>query len=230
MELWQGILDFDRELFLYLNSFYNDFWDTIMLMITRKETWIPFYMVIIYYIIKTYRERSILILLFLAITIVASDQVSVLIKNLIQRLRPVHDPLIEHMVHNVLRKGGLYGFVSSHAANTFAIFAFTSRIFKNKSYTVLLFFWTLMVSYSRIYSGVHYPFDILFGMLLGWMLASLMLKIRAIVEGRFFGLSHVKSEKEGLSFQDVGIIYFVFILMSVMVLITTYILHRFNYL
>ena len=230
MEFWQGILDFDRELFLYLNSFYNDFWDTIMLMITRKETWIPFYLVIIYYIIKTYRERSILILLFLAITIVASDQVSVLIKNLIQRLRPVHDPLIEHMVHNVLRKGGLYGFVSSHAANTFAIFIFTSRIFKNKSYSVLLFFWTLMVSYSRIYSGVHYPFDILSGMLLGWMLARLMLKIRAIVEGRFFGLSHVKSEKEGLSSQDVEIIYFVFILMSVMVLIMTYILHHFNYL
>ena len=72
MELWQGILDFDRELFLYLNSFYNDFWDTIMLMITRKETWIPFYLVITYYIIKNYRERSILILLFLVITIVAS--------------------------------------------------------------------------------------------------------------------------------------------------------------
>jgi len=230
MEWWQGILEFDRELFLYLNSFFNDFWDTIMLMITRKETWIPFYLVIVYFIIKNYKEKSVVLLLFLAITIVASDQISVLIKNWVQRLRPVHDPLIEHMVHNVLRKGGLYGFVSSHAANTFAIFTFTSRIFKNKSYTILLFLWALLVSYSRIYSGVHYPFDILFGMLLGWALARFMLKLQSLIESRLLVLPLVKTEKEGISSKHVGTIYFVFILMSVMVLIMTYILHHFNFL
>ena len=130
----EWLLEFDRELFLYLNSFYNDFWDTIMLMITRKETWIPFYLVIVYYIIVNHREKSLFIILFLVLTIIVSDQLSVLIKNWVQRLRPVHDPAIEHMVHNVLRKGGLYGFVSSHASNTFAIFTFTSRIFKNRSW------------------------------------------------------------------------------------------------
>jgi len=227
----EWLLEFDRELFLYLNSFYNDFWDTIMLMITRKETWIPFYLVILYYIIVNHREKSLFIILFLALTIVASDQISVLIKNWVQRLRPVHDPAIEHMVHNVLRKGGLYGFVSSHASNTFAIFTFTSLIFKNRSYSVLMFFWALLVSYSRIYSGVHYPFDILGGILLGWLLARLMLNILGKVERRISGARQSSvNDKVTLSGKDVRTIYLVIIIMMIMLFIMTYVLHHFNYL
>jgi len=227
----EWLLEFDRELFLYLNSFYNDFWDTIMLMITRKETWIPFYLVIVYYIIVNHRERSLFIILFLALTIVASDQISVLIKNWVQRLRPVHDPAIEHMVHNVLRKGGLYGFVSSHASNTFAIFTFTSRIFKNRSYSILMFFWAIVISYSRIYSGVHYPFDILGGILLGWLLARLMLNILGKAESRISGVRQSSvNDKVALSVKDARTIYFVIFLMMIMVFIMTYVLHHFNYL
>ncbi|MCD6354854.1 MAG: phospholipid phosphatase, partial [Prolixibacteraceae bacterium] len=117
MEWLQKILELDKELFLFLNSFYNNFWDTVMLLITRKETWFPFYLVICLVFIKNYRSKSVLILLFLALSVVASDQISVLIKESVQRLRPVYCPEIENMVHNILRKGGLYGFVSSHAAN-----------------------------------------------------------------------------------------------------------------
>jgi undecaprenyl-diphosphatase len=230
MEWLQGILEFDKELFLYLNSFYNDFWDTIMLMVTRKETWVPFYLIILYYIIVNYRGKAILILLFLAITIVASDQVSVLIKGLVQRLRPVHDPAIEHMVHNVLRKGGMYGFVSSHAANTFAIFTFTSRVFKSRSYTILLCFWVLMVSYSRIYSGVHYPFDILGGILLGWLLARISHKLLTRFETLSSASRPLTRGKVGLSAQNVGTIYLVFMVMALMIVIMTHILHYFNYL
>ena len=105
MEWVQKILDFDTELFLYLNSFHNDFWDTMMLMATRKETWIPLYFIIVYYFIRNYRAKSILILIFLALTILASDQISVLIKETVQRMRPVYNPEIENLVHNVLRKG-----------------------------------------------------------------------------------------------------------------------------
>jgi undecaprenyl-diphosphatase len=170
MEWLQKILDTDTELFLYLNSFHNDFWDTIMLMVTRKETWIPFFLVVVYFFIRNYRSKSIVILLFMALTLLASDQLSVLIKDTVQRLRPVYNPAIEHLVHNVLRKGGQYGFVSSHAANSFAILVFTALIFKNRNYTLLLFFWALVFSYSRIYSGVHYPLDILGGAALGWFL------------------------------------------------------------
>ncbi len=140
MEWFQKILDFDTQTFLFLNGFHNDFWDTIMLMVTRKETWLPFYLIILYFILKNYRSKAILIIIFLALTIVASDQFSVLIKETVQRLRPVYNPAIEHLVHNVLRKGGKHGFVSSHAANTFAIFIFTSRIFKNQQLQLVAVF------------------------------------------------------------------------------------------
>ncbi|MCK5730522.1 MAG: phosphatase PAP2 family protein, partial [Draconibacterium sp.] len=186
MEWLQNILEFDKELFLYLNSFHNNFWDTIMLMVTRKETWAPLYLIIIFYVVKNYRNKSILILLFMGLTILASDQISVLIKESVQRLRPVHEPAIADIVHNVFRKGGLHGFVSSHATNMFAIFIFTTRIFKNRSYFFLMLFWAVIVSYSRIYIGVHYPLDIIGGAFLGCLLGVIFYKLLMFIENHFF--------------------------------------------
>ena len=230
MEWLQNILDFDKELFLYLNSFYNNFFDTIMLMVTRKETWFPFYLIIVFYFIKNYRSKSVLILVFLALTNLASDQISVLIKETVQRLRPVHEPTIEHFVHNVLRKGGLFGFVSSHATNSFAIFIFTSRIFKNKSYHFLLLFWAVLVSYSRIYSGVHYPLDIIGGAVLGWLLGVIFFKLLMFVENHFFIARSPKIGQTQLEGKQAETVFLVFGLLSVTVFIMTYLLHHYNYL
>ncbi len=230
MEWLQKILELDKELFLFLNGFHNDYWDTIMLMITRKETWLPFYAIIIYYIAKNYRSKSWIILLLLALTILASDQISVLLKETIQRLRPVHEPEIESIVHNVLRKGGLHGFVSSHAANSFAIFIFTSRIFKNRNYTFLLFSWAVLVSYSRIYSGVHYPLDIIGGALLGLGLGFGFYKALQFLENHFFIARPPKIEKTRLPRNDSGIILLVFSVLMAMVFITSAILHYYGYL
>lgn len=230
MEWFQNILDFDTDLFLYLNSFHNDFWDTVMLMVTRKETWFPLYAIIIYYFIINYREKSITILLFLALTILLSDQISVLIKETVQRLRPVYNPEIENLVHNVLRKGGKHGFVSSHAANTFAIFVFTSRIFKNRAYGILMFLWAVLLCYSRIYSGVHYPTDILFGAVLGWLIGWLMYKITMFIDIHFFITRLPQIETTGLRAKQTGIIYLVFAVLAATALIVVSILHYYNYL
>lgn len=230
MEWFQKILDFDTQTFLFLNGFHNSFWDTIMLMVTRKETWLPFYLIILYFIIKKYRSKSILIVIFLALTVVASDQLSVLIKETVQRLRPVYNPAIEHLVHNVLRKGGNYGFVSSHAANSFAIFIFTSRIFKNRRYSWLLFLWAVLLCYSRIYSGVHYPLDILGGALLGWLLGVVFYKMMMFIENHFFIARPPKIEKTALEYRNVGVIFLVFGVLAITVFIMTYILHHYNYL
>lgn len=230
MEWLQNILEIDKELFLYLNSFYNDFWDTIMLLITRKETWLPFYLIIIYFFIKNYRSKAFLIVIVAGLTIFASDQISVLIKETVLRLRPVHEPEIEGLVHNVLRKGGLYGFVSSHAANSFAIFIFSSRIFKNRNYHFLLFFWALLVSYSRIYSGVHYPLDILGGALLGWLLGLVMYKVLMFAENHFFIGRTPIMEKTSLNSNQSGIVLLVFSVLVVTVFIVAYVLHHYNYL
>lgn len=230
MEIIQNILELDTELFLYLNSFHSDYWDTIMLMITRKEPWFPFFGAILFYIIKNFRSKAWYIFLFIALTILLSDQISVLLKESIQRFRPVHDPAIEHMVHNVLRKGSLYGFVSSHAANVFAVFAFATRLFRNRGFWLLMFVWAVLVSYSRIYSGVHFPLDIIGGALLGWLIGYGIFKLLMVVENNFFLAAYPKIETTNLASSQMGIIFLVFVVMSATVLIVSYILHHYNYL
>lgn len=230
MEWLQKILELDTELFLYLNGFHNDFWDTIMLMITRKETWFPFYAILLYYIIRDYKVKSILVIIFLSLTLLTSDQVSVLVKEAVQRFRPVYQPEIEHLVHNVLRKGGHFGFVSSHAANSFAVYIFTARIFKNRTYAILLFFWAVIISYSRIYSGVHYPLDLLGGATLGWLIAIAFYKALMFVENHFFIARSPKIEKTKLNQSHSGIIYLVFGVLMITVFITSGILHYYGYL
>jgi len=230
MEWLQNILEIDKELFLFLNSLHNSFWDTIMLMVTRKETWIPFFVIILFYVIRNYKINALPIVVFLALTILFSDQISVLLKDSIQRFRPVHDPVIGPLVHNVLRKGSMYGFVSSHAANGFAIFAFTASIFKNRNYWFLLLFWAILFSYSRIYSGVHYPLDILGGAVLGWIIGVGGYKLLVLVENRYFKKRQAKISETKLENSQSVIIYLVFSVLMTTVFIVSSILHHYGYL
>jgi len=226
----QKILEVDKEIFLFLNGFHSPFWDTIMLMVTRKETWIPFFAIIIYFIIKNYRGKAVLVLFFMALVVLLGDQFSGLLKENIQRLRPVHQPEIEHLVHNVLRKGGLYGFVSSHAANGFAIFAFSTRVFRNRTYWFLLLFWAVLFSYSRIYSGVHYPLDILGGAVLGWGIGVLLYQLMIFIEIRFWAERQPKMATINLEKNQSAIILLVFCVLMITVFIVTSILHHYGYL
>ncbi len=230
MAFFQKILELDTEFFLYLNSFHNDFWDTIMLMVTRKETWIPFFAIILFFIIKNYKSKWWLVVLFVALTVLLADQLSVFLKETIQRLRPVYNPEIEHLVHNVLRKGGLHGFVSSHAANSFALFAFTTRLFRNRGYWFLMLFWAILFSYSRIYSGVHYPLDILGGAVLGWLIGVGTYKALMFFEVHFFLAKNPKIETTNLDSRQSGLIFLVFCVLTITVVIMTYLLHYYNYL
>ncbi len=230
MNWLQNISEIDTQWLLFLNGFHNNFWDTIFLMVTRMETWAPFFVVILYFFVREFRIKSILIILFLALTVFASDQLSVLIKDTVQRLRPVHEPAIQHLVHNVLRKGGLYGFVSSHATNSFALWIFTSRIFKNRSFNILMFFWALIFSYSRIYSGVHYPMDILGGAILGSAIGFGLYKAMMFLEDHFFITRQPMIRKTQLTSSHSGMIYLVFIVVSITVLIMAGLLHRYSYL
>lgn len=230
MDWLQNILEIDKEVFLFLNSFHNDFWDTIMLMVTRKETWIPYYVVILFFIVKNFKIKALPVIFFLALTILLSDQISVLLKDSFQRLRPVHDPVIGPLVHNVLRKGGSFGFVSSHAANGFAIFIFTTRIFKNRGYKLLMLFWTVLFVYSRIYSGVHYPLDILGGALVGWGIGESCYRLLIFVEPRYFKTRSPEIQKTSLSNTQFGTILLVFSVLVFTVFSVSGILHHYGYL
>lgn len=158
----------DTQLFFFLNGINSGFWDHIMWWVSGKEEWIPLYLIILGWIIYRFRWKTLFLLPFIILLVVLSDQISVFIKSGVQRYRPTHEPLIKDLVHIVNNyRGGLYGFVSSHAANSFALAAFTLMLFKNRWFTIFILFWASLVSYSRIYLGVHYPGDILFGGILG---------------------------------------------------------------
>lgn len=162
----------DKKLLLFFNGYHTYFLDTLMYWISRREVWVPFYLLLIYFIYKNFRTRSLQILLTVALLVTASDQVSTSIfKPQFQRLRPCHDPSLEGKVIIVEGCGSKYGFVSSHAANTFGVAAFLSLLFyrTNKNF-LYLFIWAVIVSYSRVYLGVHYPGDVLVGGILGIVL------------------------------------------------------------
>ena len=182
MALLSFLKELDQSLLLYLNSFHNSFWDMVMLMFTRKEFWLPVYFAFGILILKKYRIKLVLIFVIIILAVVFSDQLSVLVKESVKRLRPVHDPAIGDLVHNVFRKGGLHGFFSSHASNTIAVAFLTSKLFNNRLYTITIFCWALVVSYSRIYLGVHYPIDILAGIAWGFFTGFLFYKLLLYLE------------------------------------------------
>lgn len=171
----------DSRLFLFLNGLHTGWLDTVMVAITQMWPWIPLYILLLYLVFKQYGKRGWWILLTVAVLILCSDQLSAHVcKPLFHRLRPCFNPDLEGLVH--LPKGlpgGRYGFVSSHAANTFAVAAFLTAMLR-KSYKSIgwwLYAWAFISSYTRIYIGVHYPGDILGGAVLGILIGLIIGKL-----------------------------------------------------
>ncbi len=171
-------LELDKNLFLFLNGLHTSWLDDVMFYISQKETWVPLYLVILGLIIHRYKWRALLIMVFIALLITLSDQGSGFFKDTTMRFRPCHDPELSELVHQVRNRcGGLFGFVSGHAANSFAfavfmIFLLSDRL---KFLTPFLIVWALAKSYSRIYMGVHYPGDVIGGIILGILLGFLVI-------------------------------------------------------
>ena len=171
----------DSRLFLVLNGLHTGWLDTVMVAITQMWPWIPLYILLLYLVFKQYGKRGWWIVLTVAVVILCSDQLSAHVcKPLFHRLRPCFNPDLEGLVH--LPKGlpgGRYGFVSSHAANTFAVAAFLTAMLR-KSYKSIgwwLYAWAFISSYTRIYIGVHYPGDILGGAVLGILIGLIIGKL-----------------------------------------------------
>ncbi len=177
----------DTQLFVFLNGIHSPAWDKIMWWITGTNSWIPMYAIIVGYIIYKFRWKAIITLIFIALVVTLTDQISVQgFKEVFQRLRPCHNPELKNIVHLVNNKcGGKFGFVSSHAANTFGVAFFLSNLFKNRYFSLFIFLWASVVSYSRIYLGVHYPFDILGGAALGCLLGFLVYVAHKFTQKKF---------------------------------------------
>lgn len=171
----------DSDLFLFLNGLHTEWMDKVMVHLTDMWVWMPLYLLLIYWTIKKYGKRCWWVILALAFVVLCSDQLSAHVcKPLFHRLRPCYNTDFQDIIH--LPKGmagGKYGFVSSHAANTFAIAAFlTPALCRYRPWVgIALYLWAFISSYSRIYIGYHYPGDIVCGAILGVLVGLLIWKL-----------------------------------------------------
>lgn len=167
------ITEFDTKFFLWLNGFHNEFMDSVMLVITNRRTWIPLYLLLLVYLYRNLKRKKLLVIFSIIITVSLADFVtSGLMKPFFERLRPCYNAELTNLVHVPGKCGGRFGFASSHAANTFSLLGSLLFILGWKNnWTRFMLVWAVIVSYSRIYVGVHYPADIVVGMLVGFLIS-----------------------------------------------------------
>ncbi len=162
----------DKEAFLFLNNLGSTSFDRFWIVMSEKWIWIPLYIFFLFLLARNFKLKSLIfILIFIALGITVSDQLAGIFKNGIMRFRPCHDPSLEGLVREV-HCGGPYGFYSAHASNAFFIATYMTMMLRKKYgvFTYFLFVWAAVVSYSRIYLGVHFPMDILMGAAMGFLL------------------------------------------------------------
>lgn len=180
------LIHIDTEILLAINGWHAPWADTLMWIISAKATWIPLYVLLIGLLVWRYRKPTltsvkwlqrvpacVVMIVVIAMAVGAADFIaSGILKDLVARPRPTRVPELEGVLHLVNGyRSGRYGFVSSHAANTMACALLFSLIWRNKIATCGLMLWVAANCYSRMYLGVHYPTDIMGGLVVGALVA-----------------------------------------------------------
>ncbi len=214
----QQLISFDQHLLLSLNGSDSLFWDGFMWIVTSTKTWIPAALALLYIIFKNNKwQQGVLIIFMIALVVLLADQTaSGICKPFFARYRPTHDPEIMYLVDTVNNyRGGLYGFISSHASNTFGVAMLISLIVGNTWLTITMFLWAAIPTYSRIYLGVHYPGDIFFGAIDGLICGVLVFLLYRFICRRFFTQQRYISAQytqNGYSVQSIGVLTLVLLL------------------
>ena len=224
----EEIIQFDRDVFLFLNNLGSERWDGVWLIITKQLYWTPVFLIVFYFLLKivsfklnfwkyylsalflpvglillililkaNFRDKEIqnklknifLIIVFLGLLILVTDQLTNFFKFSFERLRPCSDPSLEGQMREVLSRKS-FSFFSGHASNSMATTTFIFLLFrKHFKYAFLLFFFPLIFAYSRIYLGLHFPGDILTGYLFGVFLGTFFYRLHKIVQSKYFSVS-----------------------------------------
>lgn len=169
----ETLIEWDHQLFFFLNGLHTEWVDNFMYWYTNKKIWIPFYLFLIGWMIKEYKWKSVTYILMVSAAVGLADLIiSGFMKPFFERYRPSRDPAFEGLVHIVRgHTGGRYGFASSHAGTAFALATFIYLLFKeNYKWIVWIFAWAFLMAYTRVYIGVHYPGDIFVGGIIGAIL------------------------------------------------------------
>lgn len=182
----------DKEFTLFLNSLHTPGLDAVFYLFTSRVIWIPLYLSLLWLVFKRQGPGGIMTVAIVGLIILLSDQItSSVMKPLFERLRPTHDDVLQYMVHTVAGyRGGLYGFASSHAANTFALFAFFTLVVRSWAISLPLGAYALINCYGRIYQGVHFFGDILVGAIVGILIARLVYELYLRLALHFFVINH----------------------------------------
>lgn len=184
------LLQFDKDLFIYLNGLGSTTWDGFWMFYTTKLNWVPLYAVLVYLMYKKLNTKMFLLTLIVIVLMVSfTDQVTNLFKHvLFKRLRPCHEADIIEVMRLVKSWcGGRHGYFSGHASNSMAVAVFTGLMLRSR-YKYLIFimlFWAALMGYSRIYIGVHYPLDVLSGMTFGALSGFGFYKLDTYLQRRF---------------------------------------------
>ena len=165
------IKQIDTELLIFLNNLGNKSWDPIWVSITDKFTFLPLFILIIFFLFKKNGTKGLLvILLFISVLILFTDQFTNVVKDFTQRLRPCRLDELQGLLRDIDIRCGKYGFFSAHAANSISVTIFIINCVDEsvkKFLKPVLILWVIIFSYSRIYLGVHYPLDTIFGLSFG---------------------------------------------------------------
>lgn len=167
MSLFDQILSLDKELFLYVNSKHEAWLDPIMLILSSFAMWIIVFLLIVSFLIYRTKKNKFKPVLGLVFTMGINAGINYIVKILVARPRPLNVEEWNGVIHAIEKSDVSYSFYSAHSSNSFAIAVFSLLYIKNKLYSALVLLWALIVAYSRLYVGKHYPIDIVCGIIFG---------------------------------------------------------------
>ena len=215
-------LQFERNLFFFLNGSGSTFWDNFFYICTYPGTWVVFYICLLWVVVykKDWKE-IVCILVAVFLLIMFTDQISSgFFKPVFHRFRPTHHPDFMNQVKTVFNdRGGYYGFISGHAANSFGLATFIALVFRNKLFTFTIYLYALLVSYSRIYMGVHFISDVVVGAIVGILIAGIIYMIYKWVRRRWIFIENKHLKRQIFSVKETYFLCGIFYLYIAVILL-----------